>query len=279
MHEFQIPYCTTVWEATNEFPPGGGGGWVPPPGPCGSNRSPEPCETGWEPYPYQVPALNPCDHVEDLISDNAFKAGVNDFKTKTSDNNEWARYFRTNGFETAIESPSNSCEVEATLNTNNFAPVVCFMHTHNDDCLPIFSPGDFKTLRKLIQKHEDYNHTLLTSKFSFVLVAESGSNSTSADVYVMVIENVELFKTFCGDKVDHLSDLADLEQHYQKNYNIGRGFTTANNELEYLRFLRNIGGDDGTGIRILKANSNLSNYSLLRLNGDGTVVIAEPCIQ
>ena len=30
MHEFQIPYCTTVWEATNEFPPGGGGGWVPP---------------------------------------------------------------------------------------------------------------------------------------------------------------------------------------------------------------------------------------------------------
>jgi hypothetical protein len=258
---------------------GGGGGGTPPDCPEGGLRAeqdpyPDPCEPGWVPYEDPPPHYNPCDKVSSLKTDDIFKEKVNDLKPRTSDDKEHAYFYGANGYVPPMFSGlPGGCEVKATINTQT-PTLRSFIHVHNDACeTPLFSPGDLAELSTMYWANINvFQHNLLDPKFSMVLVASSSTPNEKL-TYALVIEDKTAWEAFT-DKYFGGDDktVDDLSLLY-KRYRINRQNTDHDNEVNFLVFLRDL----GAGVSVLKANSDLSEYSVLKVNRAGNQLITEPC--
>jgi hypothetical protein len=72
---------------------------------------------------------------------------------------------------------------------------------------------------------------------------------------------------------DGSKDIKELSDNYN-SYNIKRTNSSATNEQQFLQFLKR----EGIGMKLLKANSNLSAFSILSLNRNNNLVTT-PCPQ
>lgn len=256
---------------TWEFPSGGGGGGstsTPPDCPgipvARTENVINPCEPGWIPIPPTEPPINPCDKVASLKTDSLFKADVNDLKNRLTENKEYAYLHKSTGgrqsFHTGV---ANQCEVSVSINTVTTPKLKSYIHSHNNTCpLPIFSPDDLKTLYEL------YSMGKTDSVFTFGVITDVG-------VYLMVIDDALALDNFYTKYFTESgsSDADNLSRKYNA-YKIKRTNTPEENEKRFLEFLK----DEGVGLKLLKANNDLSGYSTISLNRDKNRVVT-PCPQ
>lgn len=87
--------------------------------------------------------------------------------------------------------------------------------------------------------------------------------ATAQGTYVMVINNLELFNSFGSQYFleDSNKDPEDLDKLY-KAFRLSLSLSPEENEILFLKFLNRLGG---TGIEILKANNDFSQYQKLTL--------------
>jgi hypothetical protein len=256
-------------------PPGGGG-----PPPCG-NGNPQrsalvsPCGPGWVPIPEPGGGGSPddpCDKVAALKTDSLFKESVNELKSRLAENKEYAYLHKSSGGRIGIlPGEANACELKASIYTTT--PMLkSHIHSHNNACpLPIFSPDDLMALGDLFTMNNYLfpQHSLLDPLFSFGLVTDSA-------FYLMVIDDPNAFEDFCNDYFFPESpyDMKRLTDVYN-SYDIDRSNSSAKNEEEFLRFLKRL----GIKVKLLKANNDLSAYSIIMLNRTNNRVSPIPCPQ
>ena len=273
--------CTTFWIEDGWTPGGGGtgggsgsgggggsgnGGWNPPPCPGGTVRGAtyENCTPGWIPPGEGGPTPpDPCSKAAPLKTDSLFKVDVNDLKGRTTETRESAFLHKSTGGRLGFyQGVPNDCEVGVPIYPTT--PLLkSYIHVHNNSCpLPIFSQDDLKTLYEL------YSLGKTDSVFTFGVVTDVG-------VYLMVIDDVSALSNFYTKYFSESgsSDADNLARKYN-SYKIKRSNTPEENEKRFLKFLK----DEGVGVKLLKANGDLSGYSTIFLNKDNNRV-SVPCPQ
>lgn len=157
----------------------------------------------------------------------------------------------------------NECEINVPIYPAITPVLKSYVHSHNNACpLPIFSQDDLKTLYEL------YILGKTDSVFSLGVV-------TNSDTYLMVIDDVSALTIFYTKYFSEngSSDADNLARKYN-SYKINRANTPEENEKRFLKFLK----DEGVGVKLLKANNDLSGYSMIMLNRDNNRV-SVPCPQ
>jgi hypothetical protein len=199
-----------------------------------------------------------------------FKDVVAQLKLAAPQNQELAYLLRADNTPTyTIPGPPNLCAVKVSVPSVGQPFLAGYIHLHFDNCpSPIFSPDDFEALASFYFINETYysSSPIIDENFTFTLV-------TGTATYVMVIDEPNAFENFCNKYVfdGGSSDLDRLSRDFE-SYDINRTNTDEENEKRYLQFLKRI----SPGLKVLKANSDLSGYSLLTLDRNGNRV-AIPC--
>ena len=261
---------------------GGGGGGTPPE--CGEPLQPlagrinvmDPCGPGWVPDYGDGNTVSsepdPCAKVAPLKTDTLFKNNINVLKTKLSGDREYAYLHKPDGSwpTSLIPGIPNECEVKVSLYTG-MTNLRNYTHIHNNSCeLPIFGTEDLKTIGEFLNVHKYLSpqHNLMDSLMSFGLLTDSA-------YYVLVIDNPNSLENFYFEyfSEDGSKDIKELSDNYN-SYNIKRTNSSATNEQQFLQFLKR----EGIGMKLLKANSNLSAFSILSLNRNNNLVTT-PCPQ
>ena len=106
------------------------------------------------------------------------------------------------------------------------------------------------------------------SVFTFGVVTDVG-------VYLIVIDDFAALTSFANTYFFEESqyEIIKLSNDY-KSYRINRTNTPEENEKRFLKFLK----DKRAGVKLLKANNELSGYSTISLNRDNNWV-SVPCPQ
>ena len=167
-----------------------------------------------------------------------------------------------------------ACEVNVGIYPGT-ATLKTYIHTHNNACpCPIFSPEDLKTIADLIDINETQypQHDLLDPLFSFCLLTDNA-------LYVLVISDLATFKNFMKQYIYDSSpkDMIALSKLYD-NYKIKRTNASDENEKIFLQFLKEQNNGQGAGVRLLKANNDITGFNEIALNRAGTALIPPiPC--
>ena len=132
------------------------------------------------------------------------------------------------------------------------------MHSHFTGGLPIFSGGDFETIKAIY----DVNY-LKTDKFFFGLSTETGS-------YVITIENSQKFRDFLDNYIDIPNESPKFEQKYM-DYKIGKFSDNNKNIIEFFKLMEKL----KTGTSLLKANSDFTEFSKVSVSNNSLVLT--PC--
>lgn len=225
-----------------------------------------PCQPGWEPGP-TYSTEDPCIKLSPFTTDSYFKNAFTDLKNKANpnapnpENREYIYKYQSDGIMVGpVAGEPNKCEIEQK--TMYMLPVKAYMHSHYPGCPePIFSPGDIQLAFDL------YKTSKVIYPFVFALATAQGN-------YVMVINDPSAFDAF-GSKYfleDSPKDPSDLARVF-KTYKLSLSNPFALNEKLFLDFLKE---QNVTGIELLKANSDFTQYKKLTLKRDGQLLVI-PC--
>jgi hypothetical protein len=246
---------------------GGGGGsdWIPPTD-CYSGRTSTPnlppCEPGWEPVednPVDFPT--PCEKANNLKND---PVSIGKFKQLqllvNSDHEEaYAMPQSANGAIQHFIGNSNDKKVKSTL-TNM---VRSHLHNHYNDVdeLSLFSPDDFSAIAQFFSGNK-----INPNNFTMGVTTSFGTN------YIMVIDDPTAFSNFINSYVYDENTNENLPNLFTR-YGIHHSSTIAANELAMLQLFK----DKGSGIKMLKADANFTQFEELTLNRDSKIVVPIPC--
>jgi len=225
----------------------GGGEGSPPPCPGGiSGRGADPCGGGWEPVPVDddpEPPFDPCSKIDSIRNVDDFRTAFSSLKNRTALGREYGYTFYTSGSITMQEGPVDG---KRGVNFEFSNHVFCFLHSHFQGGLPIFSGGDFETIAAL------YNNGIINpSRFFAGVATETGS-------YVITIENPRKFGAFIDKYIDSYVQSEKFESLY-KAYKIGTYSTPDDNIKAFLQLMDRV--DSGTGL--LKANDDYTRFTKL----------------
>lgn len=225
-----------------------------------------PCEPGWEPGP-TYSTEDPCIKLSPFTTDSYFKNAFTDLKNKANpnvpnpENREYVYKYQSDGIMVGpVAGEPNKCEIEQK--TMYMLPVKAYMHSHYPGCPePIFSPGDIQLAFDLFKTSK------VVYPFVFAVATAQGN-------YVMVINDPTAFDNF-GSKYfleDSPKDPGDLARVF-KTYKLSLSNPSALNEKLFLDFLKE---QNVTGIELLKANGDFTQYNKLTLKRDGQLFVI-PC--
>jgi len=241
---------------------GGGGGGTPPdcdPGPTG-NRTEIAfnCGPGWEPLPIDddppIPE-DPCAKIDSLKQEAEFRGAFANLESKTNENREYGYRVGEDGFYDLVTGPAGGSNGVNFIVSGN---IHFLMHSHFTGGLPIFSGGDFETIKAIY----DVNY-LKTDKFFFGLSTETGS-------YVITIENSQKFRDFLDNYIDIPNESPKFEQKYM-DYKIGKFSDNNKNIIEFFKLMEKL----KTGTSLLKANSDFTEFSKVSVSNNSLVLT--PC--
>ncbi len=247
-------------------------------GNVGSSSSTTSSETLVEVVPNEPssPIINDkkCELFNKLKTSFEFKSLVNYYKTKTNDTIEYGvaltnlpsdQYDLVQGFNNPNEEYAvsfNNADLEGKT-------IDIFIHTHYTGGLNIFSPDD------LYQMNQVLKNPNITTGTNFVSVVVTPSN----EVYALTISDKPAFLDFGDqwlsnvDKFEGFKTLfsSSIADNYIAGYGINKNKPT--NEMNFIKLLNS----KSSGIKLHKANADLSQWTPLNSSKTNTVVNETPC--
>ena len=260
----------------NNVGPGGGGLSS---GPDSENNDSQDNTTTTTVFPEEIGELNDdCTLFTNLQNKVAFKDIVAYFKTKTTDTIEYGYALTTTPTGYDALSSYNDPEVDYSVAFNQVdlagKTINILIHTHYTGGLSIFSPDDLQQIYIMMK------NTNITIPDNFTSIVVTPDN----EVYALTIDSKENFIAF-GDKNFSTEEKFYTFQHlfYLKNsndgfsafngYNINVGNSKEVNEMNFLKML-----EKSSGIKLYKANSDLSEWNNLKVNNiNNSVTQTSPC--
>jgi hypothetical protein len=142
-----------------------------------------------------------------------------------------------------------------------------FVHTHPDDCYPMFSFGDLYTL---LATHN--GTTINTTEVTVMLVVKD--DALLFQTYAITISDFAAFNTKIQEKLNNTElvgcslekKIELIDRKFGKKYK-----TNSNYEQAFLKEFKNF------GFSLSKANSELTNWSTLSRNFITGNITATPC--
>ncbi len=234
----------------HEFMPGGG---------TGSSDTPLP------------PPKTPCEQAKALAESSEFRSLMQQLKTKTSDNKEYAAYLgeSSSGLEGGTVSFIAGQENEKFINLPlPSGKVDGLAHSHyGDGTLSIFSGGDIFALYQLLVNDK------MNNSATFMLSVVTGAGTT----YLLMIENEQQFRTFGSDTFDGVTTGIGADKVLEAIFsfmNIVEGGNSAQNEKGFLNFLRT----SNAGLSLFKGDTDGFNaWNKIGLADNRTTTIDIPC--
>ena len=224
---------------------------------------------------------NPCDDIKTQISTSGadIKPIFENLKTKVDLPSEkgWS-FMKTNtGYlnrEIAV-SVLDFNSVKPPTGGNIYGAV----HTHTDQLHGMFSWSDIHVLFSL---HKDAPANLKNSVFFYLVAQDNNSTSTNVDVYGITVDNFETLETKLTNDVIQLirndpnitdtSAASIAEAVIKINRKLGENYnSSADFRKTFLERFKN------HGIKLYKANSDLTTFSELKLNEITSNVEEIPC--
>jgi hypothetical protein len=242
-------------------PTGNGGGCSS----CGSGgqQGPNgsPIGTGWVPVSM---IIEPCETIVPLKNSTNYKSMFNQFKATALDTSftyEFSASFsdvnqQNYNIATGINEPKGEVKIIAQPGET----ITGCLHTHYKGTLPIFSVGDLRAAYDIVK-----NNINLAPQITLGLATSQGNN------YVLTIENIDKFMIF-GNEYFNNEDNDEILERFYKGYKIGKFTDNAKNEAAFLELL----SDKNAGLTLLKPNSALDSYSVLK-HSSSTTVTETPC--
>jgi hypothetical protein len=202
------------------------------------------------------PEENPCDKINELESDRAFKRRLLDLEENLSLDYETGFLINHNDvpYDPIAGSPNTD-----EINFNVSGTIDGYLHSH---VLPngnsIFSPDDIEALYLL------YNNGHINNTGTFVISVVTGHGTS----YSIIIDDVNAFNTFSqnnliGDNFSSFSIGYSAQSDLLENL-YGIDFVSAN-EIAMLQALEN------SGLSLLKGNSDYSDWQKIKAQGRQTV--------
>jgi len=216
-----------------------------------------------------------CELFNKLKNDANFKQYINDLKTSTTLTNETGQALTRlpNGTYSSISGvPDPNVKHSLVFTIPNGTIVDIIMHSHDVGALSIFTPTDIKQMYNIFINN--YDNVDSNQTFTSIVV------TPNLDVYAMTITDRERFIAFYNDnfgtpdKEDifkNLFILPDMEGAQLDCYDINPNNSVSTNENNFVKMLKN------SGLKLHKANADLSQWNPLKLNNSGTVVPETPC--
>lgn len=284
-------FCVTYSEPVNNngngdgTGGGGGGGEIPHSYPCNPNiTSPSilnvpntvypgdlpPCPApgpgiGWTPTAYNP--NNPCNVVDSLLKTTSFRQHLNRLRAATPSRPEIGVSFTlpdTSASTNTYYAGNGVLGVDIVLAN----PSDGIAHNHYDTSarLPIFSAEDIYELA--------YNYSINkikdTKTFTYTLVTDSTS-------YILMIDDIVKFNSFITTWFDTKDHIDKFSNQLYINYNVGdSGLSNAENESNFLEGI-NAYPAGGAGLKLFKGNSDMSQFSPIKLNSSNQVR-PDPCL-
>ena len=244
---------------------GGGGGSPPPPIPTAGTTIVVP----------PPPDEKKCNLFNKLKNDDAFKAKINDLKTKISLPHE-SGYALTNqvegGYDEIVGVPDPTKKNSIVFDVPFGTTIDILTHVHNTGALSIFSLEDIEQMYKVFTNN--YDSLDPGQNFVSVVVTPSG------EVYALTVTDRAAFVAFylnylnSDGKFKHVKNLYTSEPSAFETLNFGINNLLPNsNEKNFLQFL----GKSKLGLKVHKANADLSQWNPLRLGLSGDVELEPAC--
>lgn len=215
-----------------------------------------------------------CETFTKLQNKEVFKNFVSVLKDSTDLDHEvgYALTDNATGYDAIQGTPDADLDYAVAYDIPNGTVVDILIHTHYTGGLSIFSPDDLQQVYKMLKNPN------ITIPKNFTCVVVTPSN----EVYALTIDNKTNFLAF-GDK-----NLSTEEKFYTflnlfylnnsddgvsafNGYNINVGNSKEVNEMNFLKML-----GDKSGIKLFKANSDLSQWQNLKIEANA-VTESNPC--
>jgi hypothetical protein len=212
--------------------------------------------TGWTPAP------NPCEVINSLMLTNNFPLFYTNLRSNCTNNFESAYMFTEP--PTLDYSITNGTPNELKAAVFPSTPISGFVHNHYIDStsLSVFSSDDFYNFFDIFRNHKMQN----VSNFTYGMV----SNNTS---YILMITDSLAFKNF-GDALLAPGMESMFNYTFYEGFDIHEDSTNAANERHMLQALTSV----GAGLKMFKANANLTGFTPIKMDSDNQNVITAPCI-
>lgn len=235
---------------------------------CG--YEPDPCidyglcdpEDPEEPEP--EPAPDPCAKARSMEADTSFKSKMNTLKGKTSENYE-AGYVKISGQPAIYQTGTPGDLTFPVPSVSQLAnqSLEYIAHSHNTDplALSIFGFADLFMYAQYVHSSKVVNPN------TFTMSVTTGYGTS----YALVLEDATKFSafynTYCSNAIggNALKSLIDA--------NVKETNSKEVNEKKFLSILSNL----NSGIKLLKANSDFTDWSKLSHNSNNDSVIVENC--
>jgi hypothetical protein len=250
---------------------GGGGGGTPCPPqfpiimtnsaiPINCNPIPNP----WLPPPaLQDTILHPCQTILILQNNQGFKNMMGALKIHANDHTDTSEHGYIYNYSTntnvavfAITGAPGEKGINADYGG---VPADGLAHNHFVNSLSIFTPKDLWSIAYA------FNSKMMadSSKFTLPLVTDSGTQ------YILMIENITKFRHWANTYVQ--LTLEFHEKDYRNNYNITETNTVAQNEKNFLQYLKTSLVQDA-GLKLFRGNSDFTQWSPLSLDESNNVI-------
>jgi hypothetical protein len=229
---------------------------------------------GWDPVPV-IKDPNPCAFLTSLLATQDFKFVLSDLRNSVSQNHESGYLFKDPlATPPAYEGPISGPDGNLSIDINPAVPIDGVAHNHNNDParLPIYSLDDLRLLYTWTKNKKLRDFTT----FSFTLVTDNTA-------YVIMIEDLAMFKLFGQTWFDNSGKNKLLKLTYDKGYNIventpglsPQGLTTEN-ETREKSFLKFVSMFD-LGLKLFKGNTSMTIFSPIKYDKATDKVVPNPC--
>lgn len=234
---------------------------LPPDGTCDSYNNCEPLTENGGGSPANAGAPNPCAKVKNA-SKTANKKLLDSLKGKVSDTIEHGYLIKDNITGNGVSSTKvQGSNIRGQMNITISGKIDSFIHSHFTGLLSIFSPADLLSLAAM------YKNNNINNLNTFIV----GVVTASGTQYMMVIDDPQKFiqyanSTLPGNNVTQ-NDLNIADYSYEKLNKINSGNSVAVNEQRFVKYI----SSNGSGLKLLKGNSDFTEWEQLNQNADGTV--------
>jgi hypothetical protein len=270
-----IPTSVGYGNSRNPHRPGGGSG-------SSNNNS----TTNNTPITVTVAPPKPkdekkCTLFNKLKIDAPFKNIVNTLKYATTQSNinyeqGAALTNQANGsYNAIIGTPDPDKDYSVAFNIPAGTAIDIMIHNHYVGGLTIFSPADLDQIYQYI-KTADMDQG---ENYVSVVITPNPQDPLNPSVYAITITDKEKFISYGDDKFSTQAKFETYEYlaYAEKNaitescMGINNDHTTLENENRFLKMIKN------SGLKVHKANADLSQWNPLALNNNGTVALEAPC--
>jgi hypothetical protein len=190
---------------------------------------------------------------------------MNLLKTKVTEFSETG-YLMRRGYQTTFDLLTSAPGSVGAIEVNPSAisgTIDGILHNHTSGLLSIFSGGDLQAISIL------FDASKLNSLQNFTMTAITASQTA----YVLSVSDVTAFNSFRSTYLTNSVGMNLFENLYESVYGISKNATSANNEKNFLKLLK----DTNSGLQLTSVDfDTFTKWNIKSLDANNTV-ISVPC--